>query len=422
MTIRSASISMTAFAVFWAFAPVAEAGPKKSGRLALMKPVKLLDVIDSGVGATVKASFPLACGETFRGVLLRERALEPSSDAGAAKTSSNLGKILEVAAIVDRGETFCSSLPNETSFSIPVKAGSMVRSVGISEPRRVTLDEALDVGASRGGFSVGWQNSCRPVEGILLRPLVSKDSPKIEISMVLGAKDDQEAGAKINCPRDVRRVSLTSINLSVESLRLAERPGKIQASYVLRIVAPDSLAVSEQGELSVSWQQNCRETPLGLLFTGKTGREVAIVTAFIPSLACSNVRTHSGTYALPGLLASTRGGIKPIKAKDLAMLAKSVDLNYQILPAASVDSVRRGQGDKLTVTAKGLQCNRALGVMAGVDTWGNTALGVVVGSRQSVCQASSANMNQRRDAPLVLPETGPIPKVFGLRVFGSILN
>jgi hypothetical protein len=422
MTVRSASLLVIAAAAFWAFAPLAEAGPKKSGRLALMKPVKLLDVIDSGVGATVKASFPLACGEIFRGVLVRERALEPRSDASASKTPSKLGKILEVAAVVDRGETFCSSLPNETSFSIPVKAGSMVRSVHISEPRRVTLDEALDLGASRGGLSVGWQNSCRPFEGILLRPLVSKDSPKIEISIVLGAKDDQEAAAKINCPRDVRRISLTSINLSAESLRLAERPGKIQTSYVLRVVAPDSVAISERGELSVSWQQNCRETPLGLLFTGQTGREVALVTAFIPSLACSNVRTHSGTYELPGLLASTNGAMRPIKAKDLAMLAKSVDLNYQILPAASVDSVRRGHGDKLTVTSKGLQCSRALGVMAGVDTWGNTALGVMVGSRQSVCQASSANVNQRRDAPLVLPETGPIPKVFGLRVFGSILN
>lgn len=421
MIVRDASILMVAAAAFWTLAPLAEAGPKKSGRLALMKPVKLLEVIDSGVGATVKASFPLACGETFRGVLLRERALEPSSDDGVAKTPSKLGKILEVAAIVDRSETFCSSLPNETSFSIPVVAGSIVRSVDISEPRRVTLDEALDASASRG-LSVGWQNSCRPAEGILLRPVVSEGSPKIEISMVLGAKEDQGIISKINCQRDVKRMTLVSVNLSPDSLRLAERPGKIETSYVLRVVAPDSVAVSDRGKLSVSWQQNCREKPLGLLFTGQAGREVAVVTAFIPSIACTRARSQTGVYVLDGLLVPVDAMLKPLAAKDLAVLARSVDLNYQILPASTVDSVRRGQGDKLTVSAKDLQCTKALGVMAGVDTWGNTALGVMVGSRQSVCRASSTNVRQRRDAPLVLPDRGPIPKVFGLRVFGSILN
>ncbi len=422
MILRGKSLLVAAALAGLVVGTSAEAGPKKVARLALMKPVKLLDVVDSGLGATVKASFPLACGETFRGILVRERTLDAGSPKDASNSGSNLVKILEVAAIVDRGETFCSSLPSETSFSIPVTAGSKVRAVDISEPRRVTLDEALDVGSSRGGLSVGWQNSCRPVEGILLRPLVSQRSPKIELSVVLGAKDDQDVRTKTNCPREVKRITLTKVNLSPDSLILAERPGKIETSYVLRVVAPDSVAVSRRGDLLASWQRNCRETPLGLLFTGQAGREVAVVTAFIPSLVCNSERNHKDLYKLPGLLTPVNVEPKPIAAKDLAELAKSVDLNYQILPAVSVDSVRRGYGDKLTVTAKGLQCTRALGVLAGVDTWGNNALGVMVGSRQSVCQASSANVNQRRDAPLVLPERGPIPKVFGLRVFGTILN
>lgn len=410
--------------------PVAEAARKSPSRIAFMKPVRILSSqpaagIGSGSNWSVLASYNLACGESFRGVLIRERGPNTQQawvEAATGTTAKIKGVTVEAAVVVDRSEAFCSSLPTEISFALPIRPGARVRPIKLREPKRVVLEEAMDVGIREHSVVLGWQSSCQTLAGVILKPLIENKIPKIEISLARLPKDDAPHSSPAQCAREIRHTTISGVHLPIGSLTVAERPGKIETSYFTRLVSPRAVVRSASGHLMVTWQRNCRERYVGLLFIGPQGRDVAVVTAVMPSVACSGKKNIDEQYILPGLMASKHHRLEPAAQTTLLAIGKKFDFNYGILSANSIDLVREGQGDQLTVTAQGLHCSDALGLLAGNDAYGNVAVGVLVGTPQSVCAINQSKHVRELRAPLVAPSRGAIPRVFGLRVFGTVLN
>lgn len=392
--------------------PGAEAAKKVPGQIAFMKPVRILraqPASDSQYGSSlsVQASYKLACGESFSGILVRERR-SPMT--------------VEVAVVVGRSEAFCSSLPTEVSFALPIRSGVRVRPIKIREPKRVVLEEALDVGVTERAFIVGWQNSCQTMAGVILKPLISHNVPKVEVSLARLPRDNAGKISSVNCVREIKHTKITSVPLPAGSLTVAEQPGKIETSYFTRLVAPQSVGPSLDGSLLVRWQRSCRERNVGLLFIGPEGRDVAVVTAVMPLATCQGMKSVQESYVLPGLMPVKHRPLRPASPNMVLAIGKKFEFNYSIIPATAVNLAREGQGDQLTATAKGLHCSEALGVLAGGDIYGNLALGLLVGTPQSVCAINQSKFIRELTAPIVAPSHGPVPRIFGLRVFGNVLN
>lgn len=417
--------------ILWALSnPVAEAAKKSPSRIAFMKPVRIISSqpaagIGSGSNWSALASYKLACGESFRGVLIREQppnTQKAGIEAATGTTAKIKGLTVEVAVVVDRSEAFCSSLPTEISFALPIRPGARVRPIKLREPKRVVLEEAMDVGIREHAVVLGWQSSCQTLAGVILKPLIENKIPKMEISLARLPKDDATPSSQAHCVREIRHTTISGVHLPVGSLTVAERPGKIETSYFTRLVSPRAVVRSTSGHLMVNWERNCRERYVGLLFIGPQGRDVAVVTAVMPSVACSGRKSIDEQSVLPGLMASKYHRLKPAAQTTLLAIGKKFDFNYAILAANSIDLVREGQGDQLTVSAQGLHCSEALGLLAGNDAYGNVAVGVMVGTPQSVCAINQIKYMRELRAPLVAPSRGAIPRVFGLRVFGTVLN
>lgn len=409
--------------------PVAQGAVKKNPKMALIKPVKVLGVSRArtdGPSRKVLASYQLACGETFRGVLVRDKRTATDGMSGQVARQKKLvpkaKAAAELAVVVDREEAFCSSLPQTVEFSIPVREGSNFSSMKIREPRRITLGEALDISNSPYGFIIGWQNSCRTTLGVILKPILEQNNPKIEISMAHAANDQSPNGSSGGCAREVKTVRLSALDIPAESMVLAERPGQIENSYVMKLAEVKSIKIGADGQLTVGWQKGCREKILGLLFTGPAGRNLAILSAVVPSQSCRGPKTMQDFYTLRGLLAQGPAPLHPVRSTDLADIARQANFNYQVLPVASMETARSQSGDSINIISKRLNCGDLVGVLAGNDSYGNLSMGVLAASSGEVCTVRHPNAVKRLQVPLAGPETGPLPKAFGLRVFGNALN
>lgn len=408
-----------------------QAAKQAPARLAYMKPVtmdsphKSADRTDD-FSPLVKGSYQLACGELFRGILVREKRASQTrtfskANQGQGPAPSNV--VIEVAVVVDRGEAFCSSLPTSVEFFLPVQEGAAVRPMKLKSSRRILLEEALDVGISDRGLIVGWQSACRPLAGIILRPLLEQGAPKMEISLARHPSDAQTQVSQANCVREIRQTKMVGLQLPSNGITVAERPGRIESSYFTRLVAPQMILRSKDGNMIVSWQKHCREKAVGLVFMGPQGHEVAVVTAVMPSAACSRgPRSKSDQYVLPGFMLSRTDHIRPARQSDLLAIGKKFSFNYSFVAAASVDVGRLGKGEPLTASAHGLPCSESIGLVAGGDTYGNVAIGLLMGASNSVCTIHQPKFPQRLTAPLLAPSEGPMPRIFGLRVFGTRLN
>lgn len=407
------------------------AAKQAPARLAYMKPVTIHSP-HKGADRTqdfaplVKGSYQLACGELFRGILVREKSTTETrafskADEGQGSLQSNV--VVEVAMVVDRSEAFCSSLPTTVEFFLPVRERAVVRPIKLKSSQRILLEEALDVGIADRSLIVGWQSACRPLAGIILRPLLEQGVPKMEISLARHPSDAQTQIPQVNCVREIRQTKMIGLQLPSDGLTVAERPGKIENSYFTRLVAPQMILRSKDGNMIVAWQKHCRERAVGLVFMGPQGHEVAVVTAVMPSATCARgPRSTSDLYVLPGLMLSRTDHMRPARQSDLLAIGKKFSFNYSFVAAASVDLDRLGKGEPLTASAQGLPCSESIGLVAGGDTYGNVAIGILMGASNSVCTIHQRKFAQRLTAPLLAPLEGPMPRIFGLRVFGTLLN
>jgi hypothetical protein len=398
--------------------------PKKS---AYLKPVKILasrpTVNSHGVPSSlsIEASYRLACGETFLGVSLRETHERGRTRVPGASHATNRSLDLEIGVVVEKSEAFCSSLPQIREFSLPVRMGSKVRTVKLLAPKRVVLDEVLDVGISQQGMVLGISGSCQGLAGVLLKPFNDQNHPKLDVALARYPKEDS-GSVKVPCNREIKQLKIKSIHWPANYLSIAERPVEIKTSYFMRLVSPRQISRLPDGRVSVRWQRKCREHLLGLLFAGEKGRDVAVVTAVMPTFKCRSAKNRADTFVLPGLTVVGAQALRPIEESTLRAVGQRVGFNYSILPAAKIELPRAGEGGQLTVKSRSLHCSRPLGVLVGSDVYGNLAAGQLVGSADAVCTIRHTPQNLSLSAPLVGAVSGPLPRVFGLRVFGTSLN
>lgn len=406
-------------------APAATSAAQKiPSQLAFMKPVTIVGRTaptgSQASSAQVVASYQLACGESFRGVVIREVA-PGISRTSAARAPAQL-PTLEVAVLVDRKEAFCSSLPKTVTFEVPVKVGAKVRSIKLREPRRMTLEAALDIATSDAGLSIGWQTSCRPIMGVLLRPVLQGGAPKLEVALVRSSRDDSGTASPLNCSREVEQINLSTVDFAADALVLGQRPGKIESSYFLRLAAPQSISTSQHGRLEVKWSQSCRERALGIVFLGDRGEDVAVVSAVVPSAVCQGAKRSNVVTTVSGFSVSRGYLLKPASPDMVADLGATFKFNYSVIPAARVEPNSSDELGNIAVLNKSPLCGTSLGVIAAGDTYGNISLGVLVGSPESVCMVSGQSGVDRLQAPLVPLQMAPAPRIFGLRVFGNTFN
>lgn len=397
---------------------------KIPSQLAFMKPVTIVGRTapssSKASSSQVVAGYQLACGESFRGVVIREVA--PSISRISAASASAKLPTLEVAVLVDRKEAFCSSLPKTVTFEVPVKVGIKVRPIKLREPRRMTLEAALDVATSDAGLSIGWQTACRPITGVLLRPVLQGGAPKLEVALVRSSRDDSGVTSPLNCSREVEHINLSTVDFAADSLVLGQRPGKIESSYFLRLAAPQSISTSQHGRLQVKWSQSCRERALGVVFLGDRGEDVAVVTAVVPSTVCQGAKSSTVVTTVRGFSVSRAYLLKPASADMVADLGATFKYNYSVIPAARVEPNGSDELGNIAVLNKSPLCGTSLGVIAAGDLYGNISLGILVGSPESVCMVSGQIGIDRLQAPLVLSQMAPAPRIFGLRVFGNTFN
>jgi len=397
-----------------ALVPAAEGAIKLRSKMVYMKPVEIVSISKASalVSARVQVSYQLACGENFRGVLLRETR-------NAAKPH---GPSVQLAVTVERTETLCSTLPVTRETSIALRHFGTVRPLVMGESKRIVLAEALDLSAAADAMVISWQSNCRSLLGVVLTPTADDQDSKIQLTLAQVAGDAFTEGKAQDCPRQLRRSRVTSLSLPLQSIVLTAKPGHIDELFAYRLKAPRAMRVDAGGALTVEWEKSCKEKALGILFTGKSGSEIAIVAAFVPNAPCRMGARFIQSYKLAGFHIPKGQTMTAMDDQMILQAGQRAQFQYRVMPITSVQIARRGMGDWLLASGVTMSCSHTLGLVAGHDAYGNIALGALAAGADNVCPISQTISGDTLTAPLAGPNQGPMPRVYGLRVFGTTFN
>jgi hypothetical protein len=249
-----------------------------------------------------------------------------------------------------------------------------------------------------------------------------------QISVQTAQLHDSGAGKANSCEGGVRRASIKSVDFSGQRFYLPAKPGRLSDLYLTRVVAPEKVTVTPSGVMTVAWRKHCMEKPLGLLFAGPSGREVGVVSMIAPNASCRSrgQRQHHKQlhhYHLPGLVlpSSTGGALSAMTKDQAAEVTEALSRDTMYLPITELKLSRRGQGDKLYATSSA-SCSEASGLVLGIDVYGNLAAALLAKNASPICHVSQKMSKIRAEAPLVVPESGPAPRIFSLKVFGTLAN
>lgn len=397
-----------------ALVPAAEGAIKLNSKMVYIKPVEIISISKPSalVSTRVKVSYQLACGEDFRGVLVRETR-------NAAKPH---GPSVQLAVTVERTETLCSTLPVTRETSIALRHFGTVRPLVMGESKRIVLAEALDLSAAADAMVISWQSSCRRLLGVVLTPTADDQDSKIQLTLAQVAGDGLAEGKAEDCPRQLRRSRLTSISLPLQSIVLNAKPGHIEELFAYRLKAPRAMRVGADGALTVEWEKSCKEKAMGILFTGKSGSDIAIVAAFVPNAPCRPGARFVESYKLGSFHIPKGQTLTVMDEQKIAQAGQRGQFQYRLMPITSVQITRQGKGDWLLASGVKMSCSHTLGLIAGHDAYGNIALGALAAGADNVCPISQTISGDTLTAPLVGPSQGPMPRVYGLRVFGTTFN
>lgn len=375
-------------------------------KLTYLKPV----VVSAAAQAqknfrAVQVTFDEACGESLRGVLVDE-----------TKNGLYLGAILE------RSDTMCLALPVKKTITLNLSNNKPVKAISLQDATRVTLSEVTDVTLSRGGMSIAWQDTCRPYVGVVMSPAYGREGlPQMSLMIANLPKDGMSVAGSKTCPRETVRKQISGINLSADRLQVNAKSGKLENLYTLRMIAPEKIAIHENRSMTISWTRTCRDVPLAAVFAGKDGREVAMVSAFVPNAPCSFKGSKIETFTVDQLLIAGGQKIEAMSRERATAFASKADSTLSLQPINSIKIARFDQGQWL-MAATDSGCGERLGVVAGKDAAGNVAMAYLAAGNQKVCHVSRLNSSETLTAPLVGPSQGPMPKVFSLKVFGTPIN
>lgn len=391
-----------------AFAPVAMgAVSAEAPKLTYLKPVEVRLASQSSTKASgsVQVTYDEGCGESLRGVLVDETK-----------------KGLYFAAVLERSDTMCLTLPKKRTITLKTSGGKPARALSLRDTERVTLAEIADVTVSQKGLSIAWQDTCRPYVGVVMSPAMGSDgSPKMSLLVANLPKDGLATTGTKTCPRETLRKQISGITVAADHLQVDAKPGPIEKLFTPRIVAPEAVSVSADGVLSVTWKRSCRDVPLAALFAGKDGSQIAMVSAFVPNAPCSFKGQKTEVYSVDHFLIAPSQSVKAMPDHEALALASRAESTLSLQPITAMKMTRLGQGDWL-MAATEAGCGDRIGILLGRDSNGNAAMAHLASGNQKVCHVSTKNSSETLTAPLVAPSQGPIPKVFSLKVFGTAIN
>ena len=175
----------------------------------------------------------------------------------------------------------------------------------------------------------------------------------------------------------------------------------------------------------MTWEYSCREEPVGVLFTGNSGLDVGVVSVIAPNRKCEpgskDLPKKLGVITVEGLVIAPGQKITSLTNSQVLSLSKAAQFKYGLKPVSSIKLARHGSGDWMLARSS-MTCSDRRGLVAGKDSNGNLALASLSAGGRRTCHVSQSLSATTLTAPLVGPEDGPMPKVFGLKVFGTAIN
>jgi hypothetical protein len=223
------------------------------------------------------------------------------------------------------------------------------------------------------------------------------------------------------CRFETSRIDLNNVKFSAQSLRLTSRPGHMESLYALGLRAPRNLKISQDGSLTIVWDKACQEKAVGAIFSGVNGLDVAVVSVFSPNAECRDAKTTENGYRVKGMTVASGKKINGMTKEALFVIGQRFNFNFSLLPLSSLKVSRRGAGDAIAATAVPT-CLESVGLVVGEDSLGNLAMASLVGGGDKICNVAQISSASPLLAPIVGPAVGPMPKVFGLKIFGTAIN
>lgn len=400
------------FSILFMFAtsPNAYAASQGDTQAAYLKPLVFVGDLTSKNAATntpspgIKVSYERSCGETFRGILIKEQA-----------------NVVQVGVVVERSAKLCSALPTQENLVLPVSTTKALDVFPESGSGRLVLLEATNVSMAPGNIFISYQNTCKPIAGVLLSPVSNHGTVNMGINLVQALSSPSPATSQAACQFETKRIAITAIHMPTENVQLVSRPGEIKSLYVLGLKAPRSLKISRDGALAITWDKTCQEKAVGALFTGAGGKDVAIVSVFSPNSNCRSLSHTQEVYTVKEL--SVPQGVKLVgmTRKAILLAGQEAKFKFNLLPISSLSLTRLGTPHGISATVLPT-CLDNLGVVMGEDSAGNMAVAVMAAHRDGICSVEKLPVTLSLQTPLMGPTEGPMPKVFGLKVFGTMIN
>jgi hypothetical protein len=389
-----------------AFIPAANGATGEVARLIYVKPVEILNqALPGSEGRLIRVSFEQACGETFHGILVSESP-----------------KQVRLGVAVNRPATQCSALPVRQELVVPVATKGLVKSIALTEPKRIMLQDVLDVAFSGHALTASWQDTCRQTLGILMAPVSGADGRRLGIYIAELPEARSPAHSRTPaCAREIRRGSISSFRVNPNEILLSSRPGHLRDLFSLKLRAASKVSLSDDGQLNVTYDAQCKEKAVGVLFSGKSGNDIAVMTAFAPNTSCLNSQRAMATYTVKAMRIARGQKVQALSREQVADLSRRGGYSFRLLPVTSVKTTRQGSGDWLLAGAP-LTCAERLGLIVGEDSLGNFSMASVTSGGETVCELSHVVSGQTLTAPLVGTAEGPMAKVFALKVFGTPVN
>ncbi len=370
---------------------------------ALGAPAKVLvlrgvEIVDASVKQGIVLSAEIECGERLSGILLRED-----------------GDKLGVALTVERPEVRCSSGAETREFTIPFINPKGLDIVGLPAGQadaKIVLQEATLKSADAKGLSIEWDNVCRALIGVVLAPQAD-GSMGVAAALAGGANGRKARGAA--CVGGRKSTTIHSVHANQLAWSVIDRPGKVEDLYAVRVIAPDSVSVSGDGKLSMSWQRRCREIALGVLFGEDSPETVAVVTAYLPNVSCKGAKMITESMNIDAMTLMSGAKLLPL-SQERAKAMNRMSYAFRLVAPEKIEFA--GLQKNVTVKAASM-CGRRMGIVVGRDSIGNTAMAQLSVASEGMCSAKTAS------AKSVLPlrvTTSLNPRIFPLRVMGSMAH
>lgn len=373
----------------------------EESKIAYAKPAQAA-VLPTGA---VEVKYLKACGEEFRGVLVRESQQD-----------------IYIGVVVERTDKLCSALPSQETLVSPVRLSTddkrTVKGVAGAESLRVVLSEVNDVTLSRSDTTVIWQDSCRANLGLVISPNKAKGVGAVSLNMAFASTAVANGAA---CSRELKSTRFSALRLATDQVHLLRKPGKMSDLYQTKLAAPAKIAIDRNGQLTVAWMASCRERGIGILFGGDAGTEIAVVSAVAPNVSCKENQKTLSEIKLSELVITPKQKLVAMTTHRIAELSNQSQSRFEMIPVSRIVLSRLNQGQWLVAGVK-RSCARHYGVIAANDVDGNVSMAALSDADERICHVSEVSTDQTFTAPLLGPAQGPMPKIFGLKMFGTLVK